>query len=93
MSRDRPPAEAPGARARPRVAYLGPEGTFSEEALLSSAQPDSVEPVAVETIYDAIVALKRGEVEFSIVPIENSLDGSVSVTLDLLAGEEGGLQI
>jgi len=86
-------AEAPAGRDRPRAGYLGPEGTFSEEALLASAEPGSVEPVASATIYDAIVALRRGEVEFSIVPIENSLDGSVSVTLDLLADEQGGLQI
>jgi prephenate dehydratase len=87
------PAEAPTGRGRPRVGYLGPEGTFTEEALLASAQPDSVEPVALATIYDAIVALRQGEVEFSIAPIENSLDGSISVTLDLLADEQGGLEI
>jgi prephenate dehydratase len=93
MSPGSPPAAAPRGRVRPRVGYLGPEGTFSEEALLASAAPGSVEPVPAGTIYDAILALRRGEVEFSIVPIENSLDGSVSVTLDLLADERGGLRI
>ncbi len=80
-------------RASPRVGYLGPEGTFTEEALLASAEPSAVEPVALRTIYDTILALKRGEVEWAVAPIENSLDGSVSVTLDLLGSEEGGLQI
>jgi prephenate dehydratase len=83
------PAEGPAA-GRPRVGYLGPEGTFSEEALLASASRERVQPVAMTTIYDAIVAVKRGEVEFSVVPIENSLDGSVTVTLDLLAEDTEG---
>jgi prephenate dehydratase len=77
----------------PKVGYLGPEGTFSEEALLSSAAPDSVQPVPRATIYDTIMALRRGEVEWAIAPIENSLDGSISVTLDLLADEIGDLRI
>jgi prephenate dehydratase len=77
----------------PRVGYLGPAGTFSEEALLASAAPGSIAPVALGTIYDAITALRDGEVQWALVPIENSLDGSVTVTLDLLADERGGLEI
>jgi prephenate dehydratase len=77
----------------PRVGYLGPEGTFSEEALLTSAASGAVEPVPLETIYDAVMHLRAGEVEWAIVPIENSLDGSVSVTLDLLAGGASELEI
>jgi prephenate dehydratase len=78
---------------RPRVGYLGPEGTFSEEALLSSVTPDSVEPVPRASIYDTVVALRAGDVEWAIVPIENSLEGSISVTLDLLADEAGDVRI
>ncbi len=70
---------------RPRVGYLGPAGTFTEEALLSSARPDSVEPVALASIYDTVLAVREGTVQWAVVPIENSLDGSVTVTLDLLA--------
>ena len=76
-----------------KVGYLGPEGTFSEEALLSSVTPDSVEPVPRASIYDTVVALREGDVDQAIVPIENSLDGSISVTLDLLADEAGDVQI
>jgi prephenate dehydratase len=78
---------------RPRVAYLGPEGTFSEEALLCSVAPDSVQPVSQASIYDTVIALCEGEVEWAIVPIENSLDGSISITLDLLADEADTVQI
>lgn len=85
------PAERAGGR--PRVGYLGPEGTFSEEALLASAQPGAVEPVALPTIYDTIAALGRGELEWAVVPIENSLEGSVSVTLDLLAADGCGVEM
>jgi prephenate dehydratase len=78
---------------RPRVGYLGPEGPFSEEALLSSVTPDSVEPVPQASIYDTVVALREGDVEWAIVPIENSLEGSISATLDLLADEAGDIRI
>ncbi len=93
MSPGSAPTENTAGAERPRVGYLGPEGTFSEEALLTSAEPSAVEPVALGTIYGTIMALVRGEVEWAVVPIENSLDGSVSVTLDLLAGRDGGLEI
>jgi prephenate dehydratase len=81
------------ARGRPRVGYLGPEGTFTEEALLASAIPGAVEPCPLTTIYDTVTALRQGAVDLAIVPIENSLDGSVSVTLDLLAGEASDVEI
>jgi len=85
------PAERPAARAR--VGYLGPEGTFSEEALLASADHDAVEPVALATIHDAVTAVALGDVVWSLVPIENSTEGSISVTLDLLAEEAGSIEI
>ncbi len=78
---------------KPRVGYLGPEGTFSEEALLASAAADTVEPVPLATIYDTVMALRRGDVDWAVVPIENSLEGSISVTLDLLAGEASDVEI
>jgi prephenate dehydratase len=83
----------PDARPRPRVGYLGPAGTFSEEALLAGAGEDAVERVGLQSIYDVVEALRRGEVEWAIAPIENSLEGSVSVTLDLLADEGSAVEI
>jgi prephenate dehydratase len=79
--------------AQGAVGYLGPEGTFSEEALLASATPGAADPVAFASIYDTVTALRDGRVRWAIVPIENSLDGSVSVTLDLLAGEAHDVRI
>ena len=85
------PPEHPAGRAR--VGYLGPEGTFTEEALLSSAIAEAVEPVAQVTIYDTVTALRVGEVDWAVAPIENSLEGSINVTLDLLAGGPADVEI
>jgi prephenate dehydratase len=70
-----------------RIGYLGPEGTFSHEALLAAAQGYELEPVSLPTIYDAVMAVHDGTVERALVPIENSLEGSVNATLDSLAME------
>ena len=76
-----------------RVAFLGPAGTFSEEALLSSARPGAVEPVPAPSIPESVAALTGGLADFAIVPIENSLEGSINVTLDLLAEQGGTVRI
>jgi prephenate dehydratase len=73
-----------------RVGYFGPEGTFTHEALIAadSGQPVSGrELVPYPTIYDTVMAVHHGDVERSLVPIENSLEGSVNATLDALAME------
>ncbi|HTZ87675.1 MAG TPA: prephenate dehydratase [Solirubrobacteraceae bacterium] len=82
-----PPEEEERRSGRARVGYLGPEGTFSEEALLAGAAAEMVEPVGLPSIYETVSALRGGTVEWALVPIENSLEGSITVTLDLLAGE------
>ncbi len=77
-----------------RVAYLGPEGTFSEDAALRSAPADaSLEPVPMPTIYDAAEAVVSGLAGFAVVPIENSIEGSVNATLDLLAFDTPDISI
>lgn len=83
--------EDPGAL--PRAGYLGPEGTFSEEALLGSVTASAVTPIALESIRDAVMAVQEHLVEFSLVPIENSIEGSVTVTLDTLAGQASNVEI
>jgi prephenate dehydratase len=75
-----------------RVAYLGPPGTYSEEALRASAPP-GIEEVPHTTIRDAVMAVQDGSVERAVVPIENALEGAVAVTLDTLALEAPGVHI
>ena len=70
-----------------RAGYLGPEGTFTHEALTTSAGSEGLDLVALPTIYDTVMAVGEGEVERALVPIENSLEGSVNATLDTLAME------
>ncbi|MGV0849378.1 prephenate dehydratase [Mycolicibacterium phlei] len=79
----------------PRIAYLGPEGTFTEAALLKMTAAGSVPgdpsdagavtPVAVDSTPDAMAAVRRGDADYACVPIENSIEGSVLPTLDSLA--------
>lgn len=78
--------------AAQRVAYLGPPGTNTEEALLASAD-GPVEPIASATIRDAIAAVQEGTADRAVVPIENSLEGGVAATLDALAGEASEVRI
>lgn len=80
-----PSTQTGDAEEIPRAGYLGPEGTFSEEALLSGIEHNAVRPVAIETIRDTVMAVQGGAVEWGLVPIENSIEGSVTVTLDTLA--------
>ncbi len=70
-----------------RVAYLGPEGTFTQEALIGATAGRGLELVSVSTIYETVMAVREGSVERALVPIENSLEGSVNATLDSLALE------
>jgi prephenate dehydratase len=70
-----------------RVGYFGPEGTFTQEALIADTQGVAVDMVALPTIYDTVMAVHGGDVERALVPIENSLEGSVNATLDALAME------
>ncbi len=70
-----------------RVAFFGPAGTFTEEALLSQDDLASRERVAYGSVPEVIASVERGEAEVGVVPIENMIEGSVSVTLDTLAFE------
>lgn len=78
-----------------RVAYLGPEGTNSHEALLAAARSAAIpcEAVSMTTIYDCVMAVQEGDAERAFVPIENALEGSVNATLDALAVETDDVAI
>ena len=73
-----------------KVGILGPAGTFSEDAAelwLKGRNENLVEMKYYETIFDVSESLLRKEVDYGIVPIENSLEGSVGETLDVLSSE------
>ncbi len=69
------------------VTYFGPEGTFAEEALLSQPDLAAIPRTPQRSVPDVIAAVERGEFGVGVVPIENMIEGSVSVTLDTLAFE------
>lgn len=77
---ERVPALAPR-----RYAYLGPAGTFTEQALRSLPEADGAELHPCTTVSIALDEVRAGRVDGAVVPIENSVEGSVSVTLDELA--------
>jgi prephenate dehydratase len=76
-----------------RIAYLGPPGTFNDDALRSAAGDQRLERVASPTVYDAILAVESGKVDRALVPFENSLEGSVRATLDTLVLEASSVTI
>jgi prephenate dehydratase len=77
-----------------RIAYLGPAGTFTEDALRGAlASGSAYEPLRTPTIHEAILAVERGEAERALVPFENSIEGSVRSTLDTLAFDAEGVTI
>ena len=76
-----------------RIAYLGPAGTFTEDALGEASHASEFEPLRTATIHDAILAVERGEADRALVPFENSIEGSVRATLDTLAFEAEAVTI
>jgi prephenate dehydratase len=68
-----------------RVGFLGPHGTFAEEALLTQADLAAGEQVPLRTVPQVITAVESGDVDVGLVPLENSIEGTVTVTLDTLA--------
>lgn len=64
------------------LGYFGPAGTFTHQALLAVSQEEA-RPYA--TVGQALEAVRAGEIEAAMVPIENSVEGGVSATLDILA--------
>ncbi len=74
-----------------RVAYLGPPGTFSEAAVTCCELVRGADRVPLPTFADAYEAALGGETEAAVLPIENSIEGSIDATLDLLAHRPGVL--
>lgn len=70
-----------------KLAFLGPHGTNSEEAAIYMAnlRKEKMNLVSYNTIQDAIQAVAQKDVDYCLVPVENSIEGSVRITLDTLA--------
>src|SRR6202035_3247373 len=78
-----PPLPAPAAGRR-RVGFLGPEGTFTEEALLTQSDLAADELVPMRSMTDVLAAAVAGTVDLAFVAIENSIEGTVNLVLDAL---------
>ena len=70
-----------------RIGFLGPEGTFTEQALLSQPDLAGLELVPMATIAEVLAAADSGVIDLGFVGIENSIEGTVNVTIDALAFE------
>jgi prephenate dehydratase len=76
-----------------RIAYLGPNGTFTEDALFEAIDEGAFtfepgtefELLRMATVHEAILAVEQGQANRALAPFENSIEGSVRSTLDTLA--------
>ena len=72
------------------LGYFGPAGTFTHQALRKVSAEDAV---AFASVREALEAVRLGHIEGAVVPIENSVEGGVSATLDaLIAGQPLAIQ-
>jgi prephenate dehydratase len=72
---------------RRRVGFLGPEGTFTEQALLSQPDLAGEELLPMSTFAEVLAAVDGGDLDLGFVGLENSIEGTVNVTIDALALE------
>ena len=68
-----------------KIGYLGPAGTFTEQAVLSQPDLGRMEHCPLGSIFEVLGAVESGEVDLGLVAIENMIEGSVTATLDALA--------
>jgi prephenate dehydratase len=69
-------------------AFLGPAGTFTELALAQVKESKTAKKIPVNHVAEAIELVISGRVKRAIIPVENSIEGGVSATLDALAGTD-----
>jgi prephenate dehydratase len=72
------------ASTKQRIGYLGPEGTFTQQALRSQADLAGAEHIPFRTVVDVLDAVEDGSISLGFVPIENSIEGTVNYTQDAL---------
>jgi prephenate dehydratase len=71
-----------------RFVYLGPEGTFAEQALRTLAAAERGTRTPARSVPEALDAVRVGDADAALVPLENSIGGAVGITLDELATGE-----
>ena len=76
------------ASPRPRIGFLGPPGTFTEEALLSEPDLAAAEVVPLATFPDVVAAVVSGRTDLGFLAIENSIEGTVNTNLDALVFDQ-----
>jgi prephenate dehydratase len=76
-----------------RIAYLGPRGTFTEDALRAAVGDEEIDAIPSPSVYDAILSVREGNVDRALVPFENSIEGAVTATLDTLAFDADGVTL
>src|SRR5215471_20003038 len=69
-----------------RFVYLGPEGTFAEQALRTLPAAAAGTRTPARSVPEALDAVRAGDADAALVPLENSIGGQVGVTLDELVG-------
>lgn len=69
-----------------RYAYLGPEGTFTEAAVAGLPEAATIQPVPYPSVGAVLTAVRTGAAERGVVPVESSVEGIVTATVDDLAG-------
>src|SRR6478609_1393382 len=75
----------PSRTSPTRFAYLGPEGTFAEAALISALASSEGARYPQPSVPAALAAVRSGDADAALVPLENSVEGSVPATMDGLA--------
>ena len=85
MSTNQPTTNIELVPAATRVGFMGPHGTFTEQALLSQPDLAAADTRPFDSIPDVLNGLVTGEVDLGLVPIENAIEGAVNVTQDALA--------
>jgi prephenate dehydratase len=80
-------AAIPGAEGALTISFLGPPGTFTEEALFTQADYATAELVPAATLTEALDTVASGGATLAFVPIENSIEGAVNATVDSLVFE------
>lgn len=70
-----------------RVGFLGPEGTFCQQAMLQYFEREDYQGVPCRSIPELLLSVEKADLHAAVVPVENSVEGSVNVTVDMLVHE------